>query len=30
MDRYQAVIGRLMASAHVSVHHAVFDALPVS
>jgi hypothetical protein len=30
MDRYQAVISRLTASAHVSVHHAVFDALPVS
>lgn len=30
LDRYQAVIGRLTASAHVSVHHAVFDALPVS
>lgn len=30
LDRYQAVIGRLTASAHVSVHHAVFDAVPVS
>ncbi|MDQ0711392.1 putative AAA+ superfamily ATPase [Streptomyces luteogriseus] len=30
LDRYQAVIGRLTASAHVSVDHAVFDALPVS
>lgn len=29
LDRYRAMLDRLTASAHVRVHHTVFDAVPV-